>query len=163
MARSSWTSSTRTPSIRRAPELALVDELAHTNAPGSRNAKRYEDIEEVLEAGIDVISTVNVQHLESLNDAVFELTGVRVRETFPDRILDVADEVILVDLSPEALQQRLRAGKVYPVGPGRGGAAELLPRRQPRRAPRAGAPGGRRGRRGAADDERARSAQHARR
>jgi two-component system, OmpR family, sensor histidine kinase KdpD len=68
-----------------------------------------------LEAGIDVISTVNVQHLESLNDAVFELTGVRVRETFPDRILDDADEVILVDLSPEALQQRLRAGKVYPV------------------------------------------------
>ena len=101
--------------IRRAPELALIDELAHTNARGSRNAKRYEDIEEVLEAGIDVISTVNVQHLESLNDAVFELTGVRVRETFPDRILDVADEVILVDLSPEALQQRLRAGKVYPV------------------------------------------------
>jgi two-component system sensor histidine kinase KdpD len=99
--------------IRRAPELALVDELAHTNAPGSRNAKRYEDIDEVLEAGIDVNSTVNVQHLESLNDAVFELTGVRVRETFPDRILDNADEVILVDLSPEALQQRLRAGKVY--------------------------------------------------
>jgi two-component system sensor histidine kinase KdpD len=100
--------------IRRAPELALIDELAHTNAPGSRNAKRYEDIEQVLEAGTDVISTVNVQHLESLNDAVFELTGVRVRETFPDRILDVADEVILVDLSPEELQQRLRAGKVYP-------------------------------------------------
>ena len=101
--------------IRRAPELALVDELAHTNAPGSRNAKRYEDIDEVLEAGIDVISTVNVQHLESLNDAVFQLTGVRVREAFPDRILDDADEVILVDLSPEALQQRLRAGKVYPL------------------------------------------------
>jgi two-component system sensor histidine kinase KdpD len=100
--------------IRRAPELALVDELAHTNAPGSRHAKRYEDIDEILEAGIDVISTVNVQHLESLNDAIFELTGVRVRETFPDRILDEADEVILVDLSPEALQQRLSAGKVYP-------------------------------------------------
>jgi two-component system sensor histidine kinase KdpD len=99
--------------LRRAPELALVDELAHTNAPGSRNAKRYEDIDEILDAGVDVISTVNVQHLESLNDAVFELTGVRVRETFPDRILDQADEVILVDLSPEALQQRLRAGKVY--------------------------------------------------
>ena len=71
--------------IRRAPELALVDELAHTNAPGSRNEKRYQDIEEVLAAGIDVISTVNVQHLESLNDAIAELTGVRVRETFPDR------------------------------------------------------------------------------
>ena len=100
--------------IRRAPELALVDELAHTNASGSRNTKRYEDIAEILDHGIDVISTVNVQHLESLNDVVFELTGVRVRETFPDRVLDAADEVVLVDLSPEALQARLRAGKVYP-------------------------------------------------
>src|SRR5262245_28637542 len=93
--------------IRRAPELALVDELAHTNAPSMRNEKRYQDIDEILDAGIDVISTVNVQHLESLNDAVFELTEVRVRETFPDRILDEADEVVLVDLSPEALRQRL--------------------------------------------------------
>ena len=100
--------------IRRAPELALVDELAHTNAAGSRNEKRYEDIAEILDHGIDVISTVNVQHLESLNDVVCELTGVRVRETFPDRVLDEADEVVLVDLSPEALQARLRAGKVYP-------------------------------------------------
>jgi two-component system sensor histidine kinase KdpD len=100
--------------IRRAPELALVDELAHTNAPGLRNEKRYQDIEEVLDAGIDVISTVNVQHLESLNDAIAELTGVRVRETFPDRVLDEADEIVLVDLTPEALQERLRAGKVYP-------------------------------------------------
>jgi two-component system sensor histidine kinase KdpD len=100
--------------IRRTPELALVDELAHTNAPGSHHEKRYEDIEDILAAGIDVISTVNVQHLESLNDAVFEMTDVRVRETFPDRILDEADEVVLVDLSPEALQERLRAGKVYP-------------------------------------------------
>jgi len=98
---------------RRAPELALVDELAHTNAPGMRNEKRYQDIEEILDAGIDVISTVNVQHLESLNDEVFELTGVRVRETFPDRILEEADEVVLVDLTPEALQERLRAGKIY--------------------------------------------------
>ncbi len=100
--------------IGRAPELALVDELAHTNAPGSKNAKRYEDIDEILEAGIDVISTVNVQHLESLNDAIFELTGVRVRETFPDGVLDQANEVVLVDLAPEALQERLKAGKVYP-------------------------------------------------
>jgi two-component system sensor histidine kinase KdpD len=100
--------------IRRAPELALVDELAHTNATGARNEKRYQDIAEILAAGIDVISTVNVQHLESLNDAIFELTGVRVRETFPDRILDEADEVVLVDLAPEALLERLRAGKVYP-------------------------------------------------
>jgi two-component system sensor histidine kinase KdpD len=100
--------------IRRAPQLALVDELAHTNAPGSRNGKRSEDIDEILDAGIDVISTVNVQHLESLNDLVHELTGTRVRETFPDRVLDQADQVVLVDLTPEELQLRLRAGKVYP-------------------------------------------------
>ena len=100
--------------IRRAPELALIDELAHTNAPGMRNEKRYQDIDEVLAAGIDVISTVNIQHLESLNDAIAELTDVKVRETFPDRILEEADEVVLVDLTPEALQERLRAGKVYP-------------------------------------------------
>ncbi len=99
--------------IARGPELALVDELAHTNVPEARNRKRYEDIDEILEAGIDVTSTVNIQHLESLNDDVFELTGVRVRETFPDRILDEADEVVLVDLAPEALQERVRAGKVY--------------------------------------------------
>jgi two-component system, OmpR family, sensor histidine kinase KdpD len=101
--------------IRRAPELALVDELAHTNASGSRNRKRYEDIGEVLTAGIDVISTVNIQHLESLNDLVFELTGVRVRETFPDRILDEADEVVLVDLTPQELRERIGSGKVYPA------------------------------------------------
>src|SRR6202795_3188795 len=100
--------------IRRTPELALVDELAHTNAPGARNEKRYQDIDEILDAGIDVISTVNVQHLESLNDSVAELTDIRVRETFPDRILDQADEVVLVDLTPQALQERVRAGKVYP-------------------------------------------------
>jgi two-component system sensor histidine kinase KdpD len=100
--------------IRRAPELALIDELAHTNAVGMRNEKRFQDIDEVLDAGIDVISTVNVQHLESLNDAIAELTDVRVRETFPDRILEEADEVVLVDISPEALQARLRAGKIYP-------------------------------------------------
>jgi two-component system, OmpR family, sensor histidine kinase KdpD len=100
--------------IRRAPQLALIDELAHTNASGMRNEKRWQDIDEALDAGIGVISTVNVQHLESLNDAIFELTEVRVRETFPDRVLEDADEVILVDLTPEALQERLRAGKVYP-------------------------------------------------
>jgi two-component system sensor histidine kinase KdpD len=100
--------------IARKPELALVDELAHTNASGMRNEKRYQDIDEILAAGIDVISTVNIQHLESLNDTIFELTEVRVRETFPDHVLDEADEVVLVDLTPEALQQRLEAGKVYP-------------------------------------------------
>src|SRR5215471_18692332 len=81
--------------IARAPELALVDELAHTNAPGMRNEKRYQDIDDILTAGIDVISTVNVQHLESLNDEIAELTDVRVRETFPDHVLEDADEVVL--------------------------------------------------------------------
>ncbi|MGZ4358946.1 MAG: histidine kinase [Gaiellaceae bacterium] len=100
--------------IERRPELALVDELAHTNAPGMRNEKRWQDIDEILGSGVDVISTVNVQHLESLNDTIAEMTGVRVRETFPDRVLDGADEVVLVDLSPEALLERLREGKVYP-------------------------------------------------
>jgi two-component system sensor histidine kinase KdpD len=99
--------------LARAPQLALVDELAHTNAAGMRNEKRWQDIDDILDAGIDVISTVNIQHLESLNDAIFELTEVRVRETFPDRILDQADEVVLVDLSPEELRERLQAGKIY--------------------------------------------------
>ena len=101
--------------FQRAPELCLIDELAHSNAPGLEHGKRYEDIEDVLDAGIDVFSTVNVQHLESLNDRVAELTGVRVRETFPDSVLASADEVVLVDLTPEALIGRLRAGKVYPA------------------------------------------------
>ena len=100
--------------LDRRPELALVDELAHTNAPGSEHVKRYEDVEDVLHAGIDVFSTVNVQHLESLNDQVAELTGVTVRETLPDDVLGQADEVVIVDLTPEALIGRLRAGKVYP-------------------------------------------------
>ena len=100
--------------LARAPELALIDELAHTNPPGLEHEKRYEDIADVLEAGIDVFSTVNVQHLESLNDQVAELTGVRVRETVPDSVLGSADEVVLIDLTPEALMARLRAGKVYP-------------------------------------------------
>ena len=100
--------------LARSPELCLIDELAHTNAPGVEHAKRHEDVRDVLDAGIDVFSTVNVQHLESLNDQVAELTGTRVRETLPDRILGEADEVVLIDLTPEALIQRLRAGKVYP-------------------------------------------------
>jgi len=100
--------------LSRAPELCLIDELAHTNAPGAAHAKRYEDVEEVLAAGIDVISTLNVQHLESLNDHITELSGVRVRETIPDAILARADEVVLIDITPEALLDRLRAGKVYP-------------------------------------------------
>jgi two-component system, OmpR family, sensor histidine kinase KdpD len=101
--------------LSRAPELALIDELAHTNPPGLEHEKRWEDIAAVLAAGIDVFSTVNVQHLESLNDQVAELTGVRVRETVPDSVLGDADEVVLIDLTPEALIARLRAGKIYPT------------------------------------------------
>jgi two-component system sensor histidine kinase KdpD len=100
--------------LERKPELCLIDELAHTNAPGLEHQKRYEDIADVLDAGIDVYSTVNVQHLESLNDQVAELTDVRVRETVPDEELGRADEVVLVDLPPADLIQRLRDGKVYP-------------------------------------------------
>jgi two-component system sensor histidine kinase KdpD len=99
--------------LARHPEVALIDELAHTNAPGVEHGKRYEDVEDVLAAGIDVYSTVNVQHLESLNDQVAELTGVRVRETLPDQVLSAADEIVLVDITPPALIERLRAGKVY--------------------------------------------------
>ncbi len=99
--------------LARKPELCLIDELAHTNAPGVEHEKRYEDVRDVLEAGIDVYSTVNVQHLESLNDQVNQLTGARVRETIPDEVLSAADEVVLIDLTPEALIARLRAGKVY--------------------------------------------------
>ncbi|HUJ35312.1 MAG TPA: histidine kinase [Solirubrobacteraceae bacterium] len=101
--------------IRRQPELALIDELAHTNAPGLEHTKRYEDVEDVLAAGIDVFSTVNVQHLESLNDQVAELTGIRVRETVPDAVVGEADEVVLIDITPQSLIERLLAGKVYPA------------------------------------------------
>ena len=100
--------------LRRRPELCLIDELAHSNAPGVEHEKRYRDIEDVLAAGIDVFSTVNVQHLESLNDQVCELTGIRVRETVPDSVLGLADDVVLIDITPESLIERLLAGKVYP-------------------------------------------------
>lgn len=99
--------------LARRPGLILVDELAHTNAPESRHPKRYQDVEELLAAGIDVYTTVNVQHLESLNDVVAQITGVVVRETLPDRVLEEADEVELIDLTPDDLLQRLKEGKVY--------------------------------------------------
>jgi two-component system sensor histidine kinase KdpD len=99
--------------LQRAPQLCLVDELAHANLEGGRHAKRWQDVEELLAAGIDVFTTVNIQHLESLNDKVFEITGVRVRETFPDRLLHQADEVVLTDLPPEALRERIAQGRVY--------------------------------------------------
>ncbi len=95
------------------PQIALVDELAHTNAPGSRHPKRYQDVLELLDAGVDVFTTLNVQHVESRIDAVRQFTGVAVRETVPDSLLDIADEIELVDLTPEKLRQRLKEGKVY--------------------------------------------------
>jgi two-component system sensor histidine kinase KdpD len=99
--------------LARKPALCVVDELAHTNAPGSRHEKRYQDVEEMLDAGIGVMTAVNIQHLETLNDAVSRVTGVRVRETVPDRFLDRADEVLNVDVTVDELQSRLRQGKVY--------------------------------------------------
>ncbi|WP_440901499.1 DUF4118 domain-containing protein, partial [Actinosynnema sp.] len=99
--------------LARAPEIAVVDELAHTNAPGSRNAKRWQDVEELLDAGIDVLSTLNVQHLESLNDVVRRITRVEQRETIPDAVVRRAEQVELVDLTPEALRRRLAHGNVY--------------------------------------------------
>jgi two-component system sensor histidine kinase KdpD len=99
--------------LARRPQLALVDEFAHTNAPGLRHPKRYQDVEELLAAGIDIYTTLNIQHLESLNDIVAQITGVTVRETIPDRVLDEADEIEVVDLPPGELVRRLREGKVY--------------------------------------------------
>ncbi|MFE6701001.1 DUF4118 domain-containing protein [Streptomyces sp. NPDC057718] len=99
--------------LERAPAVALVDELAHTNVPGSRNAKRWQDVEELLKAGIDVISTVNIQHLESLGDVVESITGVRQRETVPDEVVRRADQIELVDMSPQALRRRMAHGNIY--------------------------------------------------
>jgi len=99
--------------LARRPALALVDELAHTNAPGSRHSKRYQDVEELLDAGIDVLTTLNIQHVESLNDVVAAITRIRVRETVPDGVLDRADDIEVVDLNPDDLIQRLKDGKVY--------------------------------------------------
>ncbi len=101
--------------IRRRPAMVLVDELAHTNVPGSKNYKRYEDVLEILDAGISVITAVNVQHLESLNDVVARVTGVRVKETIPDSLLRRADEVVNIDVSIDTLRTRLRQGKIYGV------------------------------------------------
>ena len=99
--------------LARRPQIVLIDELAHTNAPGLRHAKRWQDVEEILEAGIDVYTTVNIQHFESLNDVVAQITGITVRETIPDRFLDIAYEIKLIDISPEDLIQRLKEGKIY--------------------------------------------------
>ena len=113
IAASRWKRWTSTPSWRGSPQLALVNELAHTNAAGSRHPKRYQDVEELLAAGLDVYSTLNIQHLESLNDVVSQITNVVVRETIPDRVLDEVTDIELIDLPPDELLQRLHEGKVY--------------------------------------------------
>lgn len=99
--------------LARKPHTVLVDELAHTNVPGSKHEKRYQDVEEILAAGISVIATLNIQHIESLNDLIERITGVKVRETLPDVVLERADQVVLIDLTPEELRQRLMEGKIY--------------------------------------------------
>jgi two-component system, OmpR family, sensor histidine kinase KdpD len=99
--------------LERSPQLVLIDELAHTNIPGCDTQKRYQDVEKILESGIDVYSTVNIQHLESLNELVARITGIVVRERIPDRLLEEADEVVFIDVTPETLEERLREGKIY--------------------------------------------------
>jgi two-component system sensor histidine kinase KdpD len=99
--------------LARQPQLVLIDELAHTNVPGSEREKRYQDVEVILAAGIDVYSTVNIQHLESLNDLVARITGVVVRERIPDRLLEEADQVVVIDVTPETLEERFKDGKIY--------------------------------------------------
>jgi two-component system sensor histidine kinase KdpD len=101
--------------LARQPQLVLIDELAHTNVPGSAREKRYQDVEVILAAGIDVYSTVNIQHLESLNDLVARITGVVVRERIPDRLLEEADQVVVIDVTPETLEERLKDGKIYAI------------------------------------------------
>ena len=126
--------------IRRDPDVALVDELAHTNAPGSRHEKRWQDVDELLDHGITVISTMNVQHLESLADIVESITGVKVSERVPDSVLDEADEVELVDMTPARAAPADPARQRLPARTGRAGARALLPRGQPDRAARARPP-----------------------
>ncbi len=101
--------------VARAPAVALVDELAHTNVPGSRNTKRWQDVEELLASGIDVISTVNVQHLESMNDVVEQVTGTKQQETIPDSVVRAADQIEIVDMTPQALRRRMAHGNIYPA------------------------------------------------
>jgi two-component system sensor histidine kinase KdpD len=99
--------------LRRKPRIAVVDEFAHTNVPGSERLKRWQDVQALLDAGIDVLTTMNIQHLESLNDQVYQVTGIRVRETIPDWVVDEADELVFVDLTPRALHNRLERGVIY--------------------------------------------------
>ena len=125
--------------IARRPQIVLVDELAHTNAEGSRHPKRYLDVEELIQRGIDVYSTVNIQHIESLNDVVAQITHVKVRETVPDAVFDRADAVELVDLTPDDLIQRLKDGKVYVPKQAERALTQFLLTGQSDRASRTGA------------------------
>ena len=104
--------------IARKPDVVIVDELAHTNAPGSRHPKRYQDVEEIVATGINVITAINIQHVESLNALMRRVTGIDVRETVPDSFLARADQIVNIDVPVEALRERLREGKIYPPGPG---------------------------------------------
>jgi len=99
--------------IARHPEVAVVDEFAHTNVPGAERLKRWQDVQKILGEGIDVLTTLNIQHIESLNDQVWHVTGIRVRETVPDWVIQEADEVVMVDVTPRALLHRLERGVVY--------------------------------------------------
>ncbi|MGL5614685.1 MAG: sensor protein KdpD [Sarcina sp.] len=101
--------------IKAKPAIVIVDELAHTNAPGSKNPKRWQDVEEILQNGIDVLTTMNIQHIESLNNIIEEITGVKVRETVPDKVLQEAEEIMVIDLPPDALRNRLREGRIYKI------------------------------------------------
>src|ERR1700726_153691 len=101
--------------LARKPQIALVDELAHTNVPGSRHEKRWQDVEAILDAGIDVISTLNIQHLESVNDVVEKITGIKQNETIPDAAVRQAEQIELVDMTPEALRRRMAHGNIYPL------------------------------------------------
>ncbi len=116
--------------LERKPQLALVDELAHTNVPGSKHPKRWQDVEDLLDAGINVISTINLQHLESLNDVVEQITGVTQHETVPDPVVRAADQIELVDMAPEALRRRLAHGNIYPPEKIDPALSQLLPYRQ---------------------------------
>ncbi len=104
--------------LARSPQLVLVDELAHTNAPGSRHTKRYQDVQELLAAGIDVYTTLNIQHLESMNDAVEQISGIKVKETIPDSVLDEADEIKIVDLPPDGAHPTVQGGQGLRPCPG---------------------------------------------
>src|SRR2546425_6069687 len=119
--------------LTRRPAVVLVDELAHTNIEGSQHPKRYQDVIDLLDAKIDVVSTVNVQHIESLNPLVERITGVHVRETVPDWVIQRAEEIVMSDLTPEALQTRMRRGDIYSLRPCREGARKLLSSREPDR------------------------------